>query len=344
MDDVKNKMYWAKRYEASLDDSMKKARLTNGELKANYQKAIRRLEKNMNDWYRRFAHENSISLQEARKILSNYELKQFRLDLKGFIKEAKSEDLSESHIKMLEQASIRERLSREQALYISVVHEVERLATSQNIKMNSLLSDVYESAAYKAAYLAQSQRGEYSIVNRVNPDAVDRVINAEWASDGKDFSSRIWTDKVKLIKALQNDFTQSFIVGEGMDDMSQKLANRLNVSYNNARRLVETETARVHEQASLDSMERLDVDKLEILATLDRKTSKICRRMDGKVVPIKDARPGVTVPPFHCYCRSTTIPYIEGLKGESRTARGKDGKSMSIDKMTYDEWADKYLE
>ena len=35
------------------------------------------------------------------------------------------------------------------------------------------------------------------------------------------------------------------------------------------------------------------------MAFLDSKTSKICRQMDGEVIDVKDAMPGVNMPPFH---------------------------------------------
>ena len=85
-------------------------------------------------------------------------------------------------------------------------------------------------------------------------------------------------------------------------------------------------------------MKDLDVEELEILATLDSHTSSICRHMDRKRVRVVDAKPGVTVPPFHCYCRSTTIPYIPGLEG-TRTGRNQNNKSTDFDgEITYEEW------
>ena len=126
--------------------------------------------------------------------------------------------------------------------------------------------------------------------------------------------------------------------------MADNLRKRMKTSYSNAKRLVETETARVHEQAFLDSMKELEVDELEILATLDSRTSPICRRMDRKRVRVVDAKPGVTVPPFHCYCRSTTIPYIPGLEGGTRTGRNQNDKSTDFDgAITYEEWEKEYI-
>lgn len=335
--------YWEKRYERLLDESFQKANLTDAEIKANYARALRRIEKAINDWYRRFATENGLQLAEARKLLNAYEMKAFKMDLAEFKAEAKKIGVSEEHQQMLSNASIRERLSREQMLYINVVHELEILAQKQSISLNDLLKDVYQSSAYKSAYTVQTQRGEYSPINTIDSKRVDSVVHSQWASDGKDFSSRIWGDTSKLVANLQNDFTQALIIGQGADTMADNLHKRMKTSYSNAKRLIETETARVHEQGFLDSMKGLDVEELEILATLDSHTSSICRHMDRKRVRVVDAKPGVTVPPFHCYCRSTTIPYIPGLEG-TRTGRNQNDKSTDFDgTITYEEWEKEYI-
>ncbi|OKO89746.1 minor capsid protein [Geobacillus proteiniphilus] len=53
------------------------------------------------------------------------------------------------------------------------------------------------------------------------------------------------------------------------------------------------------------------MEKYEILATLDMRTSDICRSMDGKVYEVKNYKPGTTAPTFHVRCRTTTIPYFD---------------------------------
>ena len=153
-------------------------------------------------------------------------------------------------------------------------------------------------------------KGEYGKYGQVDPNTVQRIIHSPWAPDGKDFSERIWDNRKKLAKTMQSEFTQAMIIGQGTADISKAIVKNMNTSYSNANRLVETELARVHSQAFMDCMAELDVDAVEILATLDSKTSPICRRMDGKVVQRKDAKPGITIPPFHCHCRSTKVPYL----------------------------------
>ena len=98
------------------------------------------------------------------------------------------------------------------------------------------------------------------------------------------------------------------------------------------------------ETSSQKAYVECDVDKYEILATLDKRTSKICQDLDGEVFNVKDAVVGVNMPPFHWhpYCRTTTIPYIED-DHSTRFARDEKGKGIEVSSsMTYKEWAKIY--
>lgn len=225
---------------------------------------------------------------------------------------------------------------------------VEELAKSQNLNMRNLLSTVYEDSVYKTAYETQKLRGEYSTFREVAKRDIETVISKPWATDGKDFSTRIWENKAQLINTLQTEMTRSFMIGEGAAPLINRIQKRFNVSFSNARRLVETETAYVQEKGMLDTYEALDVEQYQILAVLDMKTSDICRHLDKKVFDKKDAKPGITVPPFHCYCRSTTTPYIDGITdgtGDTRAARDPvTGKTVFVESdLSYEEWYNKYV-
>lgn len=225
---------------------------------------------------------------------------------------------------------------------------VEELAKSQNLNIRNLLSNVYEDSVYKTAYETQKLRGEYSTFREVAKRDIETAISKPWATDGKDFSTRIWENKAQLINTLQTEMTRSFMIGEGAAPLINRIQKRFNVSFSNARRLVETETAYVQEKGMLDTYEALDVEQYQILAVLDMKTSDICRHLDKKVFDKKDAKPGITAPPFHCYCRSTTTPYIDGITdgtGDTRAARDPvTGKTVFVESdLSYEEWYNKYV-
>jgi NAD+--asparagine ADP-ribosyltransferase len=108
-----------------------------------------------------------------------------------------------------------------------------------------------------------------------------------------------------------------------------------------------TEEAFFSSAAQKDAFNELDVEKYEIVATLDSHTSEICRELDSKVFPMKEYQPGVTAPPFHVWCRSTTVPYFDdnfGSVGE-RAARGEDGKTYYVPaNMKYNDWMKSFVD
>nr|DAJ83984.1 MAG TPA: minor capsid protein [Caudoviricetes sp.] len=342
--------YWKKRYEEEMERAMHQADGPKKDLRKYADTVIRRLEKDINDWYQRYANENGMSLADAKKQLDARELKAFNMDLEEYRAIAERDELSEEHKKMLKQASARQQLDRVQELYINTVQELESWAKYQDSTISDLLSNVYESSNYRTAWMTQSMKGQYDMYAQVDHRTIQGIIDSPWAPDGKNFSARIWDNRKQLATSLQNDFIQALVAGDGTATMSEAISKRMNTSYNNANRLVETELARVHSQAFMDCMSELDIDAVEILATLDSKTSPICRRMDGKVVQRKDAKPGITIPPFHCHCRSTTVPYLgddlADIAGSgTRAARDpKTGKTVFVEgELNYGEWEKRYI-
>jgi SPP1 gp7 family putative phage head morphogenesis protein len=124
--------------------------------------------------------------------------------------------------------------------------------------------------------------------------------------------------------------------------MIENLAGIMRTCKNNAARLIMTESAGISSMAHKAAYEELDVEWFRVLATLDKKTSAICRDMDGEIIRMTDYKTGVTAPPFHPWCRSTTVPHFDDNFGE-RAARGEDGKTHYVlNDMKYPEWKEKF--
>ena len=336
--------YWQKRYEKLKLSEMKKAEITVAKQKEIYQETLTRLRQQVLDWYDRYARENNISLADAQEQLTTSENKEFKITLEKYGELAKKENLSSEYKRLLENVSMKVRYARSQKLYIDTIHLVEQLAKTQKIQLEELLKDVYEDSVYKTAYEVQTMQGKYTQMQGPNEKEINEIIKKPWTEDGKEFSTRIWENKQKLVQTLTREMTRAFILKESTSLINERITKRFNVSYNEAKRLIETETAYIQEKAMLDTYDKLNVEKYEILAVLDSKTSEICRQMDGEIFEKKDAKAGITLPPFHCYCRSTTVPYIEELdEEETRAARDEEGKTEFVPKMSYEEWKEKYV-
>ena len=115
----------------------------------------------------------------------------------------------------------------------------------------------------------------------------------------------------------------------------------MNVSKANAGRLVMTESAYFSSAAQRECFKELDVERYEIVATLDGHISDICQEMDGKVFKMSKYEERITAPPFRVNCRSCTAPYFddEFTKGKQRATRDEDGNTYYVpDDITYKEW------
>lgn len=70
--------------------------------------------------------------------------------------------------------------------------------------------------------------------------------------------------------------------------------------------------------------------------------------MDGKVFPMADYQASATAPPFHVWCRSTTVPHFDDdfeLTGERAARDEKTGETYYVpNDMKYREWEDKFVE
>ncbi|MEM5817462.1 MAG: minor capsid protein [Desulfitobacterium hafniense] len=337
--------YWKKRSEQIAQRQYKKADDYSAALRKEYSRAIFQIKKDMEVFYQRFADNNGVvDMAEARRQLNSKELEEFRWTLEDFTAKAKN-NADGQWTKQLDNAYFRTRVSRLEALEMQINHHVEMLAGSKQQGVKGLLGDAYTDTYYRTLFELQKGTGIGASFARVDQQGLEVVLGTKL--DGRNWSQRIWDDRSKLRQELHTKLSQSLIRGDSIDRTTQDLAKRMDVSYSNAYRLVQTETAFFVEQATFKSYEESGVvSKYEILATLDMRTSEICRAMDGKVFKVSEQEVGVNAPPFHVHCRTTTVPWFEDEEdvGERIARDPKTGKTYQVPgDMTYQEWYDKHV-
>ena len=143
----------------------------------------------------------------------------------------------------------------------------------------------------------------------INIGLVEQVVKTNWS--GLSFSERIWENRRKLALTLKEELKKGLIRGESLQEISRVMADKLNNEYSNALRLVRTETAWIQCEATKQNYLDNDIKYYEFSAFLDKKTSKICKELDGKVIKVEEAIVGKNKPPLHPKCRSCMIPIIE---------------------------------
>lgn len=344
---MKNSDYWKLRFGQLEAAQNKLASNGRAEIERLYREATKELEGKINTWYTRLAANNGVSMAEARKMLSASELAEFKWDVHDYIKYGQENALSGQWVKQLENASAKFHISKYEALKIQTQQSLESLFAKQSGITSSTMKEVYQSGYYHTAFEVQKGFGVGWDISGIDQAQIEKVIAKPWAVDEKNFSERIWSNKQKLISEVHNELTQNIITGADPQKAINAIASKLNASKSNAGRLVMTEEAYFSSAAQKDCFDDLGVEEYEIVATLDAYTSEICQSMDGKHFPMKDFQAGVTAPPFHPWCRSTTCPYFADNFGEpgERAARDQDGKTYYVPAdMNYQEWKKTFVE
>lgn len=335
--------YWKNRFIKSTKDVFDGDEEYVKEIFKIYERTIEDLD---GEIFKLLSSMEDVSMAEAKKLLNKYEIRSFKSGLDEFRKASKG-FISLNIEQELDIISRRVRISRLQAMQVSMKSKVASLLNQEQKKLFDHLSNNFTSSYYKDLYELQRITG-YKNINSLSKDFVNNILNTSWTNDGENFSDRIWKRKDKLLATLDTDLRQGLITGKRPDEITKVISDKLEVSKSNAKRLVLTESSAIHSQSRKAMYERMGVEKYEVVATLDLRTSNICRDLDGKVFDVKDYERGVTAPPYHVYCRSTTVPYydddIQAEIENSRMARDPEtGKSIRVEDLTYKEWYKKYV-
>ncbi|HGM3217983.1 TPA: minor capsid protein [Clostridioides difficile] len=341
---MKHKDYWRKRFEQLEEAQNNKSVKYYLELEKQYKLAMNSIEKDILAWYNRFAKNEGISLLEAKKLLNTRELEEFKWSVEEYIRHGKENAINQKWMKELENASARVHITRLEALKLQIQQQVEVLYGNELDGIDKLMRDIYASGYYHTAFNVQQGVNVGWSLMSLDTNRINKIISKPWATDGLNFSERIWgKHRPTLVNELHTKLTQSIIRGENPKNLVNDFAKRFNVSKSQAKNLIMTESAFFASASRKDCFSDLDVEKYEIIATLDLRTSNICRELDGKIFDMKDYQVGITAPPFHCRCRTTTAPWFEDEEGY-RAARGEDGKTYYVpSSMKYNEWYEKYV-
>ena len=343
---MKSADYWLKRFNLLEQSQHNRGAAAFSEIDQKYRTAEKAIEQKIAVWYQRFADNNHITLQDAQKLLKGKELDEFNWDVQEYIRYGKENALNGAWIKQLENASARYHINRLEALKLQCQQDIEVLFGGQKDIFDRTMSDIYTNGYYHTAFEIQKGIGVGWNFSTLDTKTINKVINKPWAVDGSNFSDRIWKDKQKLLAEMDSTLTQNIILGEDPQKAINKLSKRLGVSKSSAGKLVMTEEAFFSSAGQQDCFKELDVEQYEIVATLDNKTSQICRSMDGKVFKMSEWKVGVTAPPFHPWCRTTTIPHFDDeFDVGERAARSAEGKTYYVPSdMKYADWEKAFVD
>lgn len=182
----------------------------------------------------------------------------------------------------------------------AVAKEVKDLAEAEIKALDSLL-DIVAVGTYRSNF--EELGIEFDLVSELNAKA---IATENWS--GITYSNRIWKNAEGFNERVMDDVESLVISGKMPADVKKKLMEDYGVSWNEADRLVRTESSRAYNKAARDSYTAAGIDMCEYLAEAD--CCDICREYKGRKMPIREF-PEL---PMHPNCRCTIAPIVEGFK------------------------------
>lgn len=338
--------YWAQRAEERELAWHKKSQNTvEMELSKTYRDALGKIQTEIAALYGRYAKDNKLTMIDARKLLQGSEYRTWRMSLKQYIAMIKKTN-DKGLLQELNTLAMRSRISRLDKLYSDTLVELDALGRITIGQMDHFLTDAYTDNYYHGLYDIAQKWKLIQPVAKADLADVEQVLRTPWS--GKNYSERVWKNTSKLGGLLQDEMVAAIHRGESVQKISRLVMQRMDVGKNNATRLVRTELNYVQNKAAIDSIAESGMKYYTFIATLDRRTSQICRAHDRHVYPVQDAQSGTNMPPLHPNCRSTISGSFNDEMGTSkgtRIGRDKNGKNIHVPaSMAYDDWHAIYVD
>ena len=211
-----------------------------------------------------------------------------------------------------------------------------------------LAEDLKELAAYEAEWNAKT------LTTNVDAEFVTPTAEQVWAA--AEFQPLSLSDKpvdfTKLMDGWGETEVSRLVTGVKMGFVQGQTTRQIvknvvgagglaDISERNAATVIRTALSHVSNEARNETYRQNNdiIEKYEIIATLDSRTSTICRSLDGQEYEIGKG----PMPPFHPNCRTTTAPVISSEfdfldKGAKRAAKGADGGTQVSADTTYYEF------
>lgn len=224
----------------------------------------------------------------------------------------------------------------------------EALAGITGDWQTKLTEDLKELAAYEAEWNVKT------LTANVNAEFVTPTAEQVWAA--AEFQPLSLSDKpvdfTKLMDGWGETEVARLVTGVKMGFVQGQTTRQIvknvvgagglaDISERNAATVIRTALSHVSNEARNETYRQNDdiIEKYEIIATLDSRTSTICRSLDGQEYEIGKG----PMPPFHPNCRTTTAPVISSEfdfldKGAKRAAKGADGGTQVSADTTYYEF------
>lgn len=256
-------------------------------------------------YYQGYANRKHIDVDEAKKILTDYDVQAFASKAKRYVQTRDFSQQANVELKLYNYAL---RASREELL-----QETIRLAM-QDLGQREV--DMTGKRLNLAGLRAYEKAAGIMAMTVPTPETMARTIEVLSAKpfNGVKWSDRVWKRQAALSQAVSQAVSDVVVRGRSPLESVGRLQKLFNVSAYEARRLAVTESARMQTEVQKSVYNYNGTKKYCFLA--EPTACDICKALDEKVFLVAEMQPGENACPMHphCHCSSAPEPDREGLE------------------------------
>lgn len=320
--------YWRDRELEWKKKRLKDEQKYADEIKEIYANMMDSVEKEIESFFARYASKEGITMSEAKKRVSNIDIKAYQRKAKKYVKEKNFSDEANEQMRLYNLAM---KVNRLELLKANI--GLELVAGHDELKS-------YTGDKLEGAYLEEIQRNASILGDTVIDNAKTAKTVADSSFKNATFSERIWVNQDQLKNNLSVVLSNALIQGKNPREFIPLIRKKFDVSRCNAERLLRTEIARVQTQAQAESYEANGIDEYEYIACSLKDVCPLCKEMDGKTFKLKDMEIGENAPPMHPNCHCALAPYSDRGVYE----KWLDGLANGEHDLRFDEWKERQSE
>lgn len=227
------------------------------------------LKNEVGSWFRKYAKDGKYTFQQARRVLTNHELREFNVKFGTKFKRLTRQSALRYHIQKVS-AKLREK-SHEKLTRLA-----ERLVEIEQTKFNVKLEDT-------------------------------NLTDNKWGEDGLTPAKRVDNKIDKFTVSLQTE-VERVMYTSGTADKAEEEVDRLFLVLASAMTLLyTTERVAMSSFARANIYKMLGYNHYKFVALRDERMCETCGALDGTIFPISEFMPGITAPCLHPRCRCSTI-------------------------------------
>lgn len=295
------------------------------EIQEIYANMMDSVEKEIESFFTRYASKEGITMSEAKKKVSNIDIKAYQRKAKKYVKEKNFSDEANKEMRLYNLAI---KVNRLELLKANI--GLELVAGHDELKS-------YTGDKLEGAYLEEIKRNASILGNTVIDNAKMAKTVADSSFKNATFSERIWVNQDQLKNSLSSVLSSALIQGKNPREFIPQIRKKFDVSRCNAERLLRTEIARVQTQAQAESYEANGIDEYEYVACGLKDVCPLCKEVDGKTFKLKDMEIGKNAPPIHPNCHCALAPHSDRKVYE----QWLDGLANGEHSLRFDEWKER---